>query len=129
MQVLGERVERYDLLKNLTCARDVITFRQIAKGSMDNVKIELEGTIAKNVKRNSVNIASEGDWEPSPLNHHQVVKLAVYSEAVYDVFDAVAIPNAMTNNLAVKLRFGLSPTKRRIVVLVELLEVAEGRYQ
>ena len=96
---------------------------------MDNVKIDLEGTIAKNVKRNSVNVASEGDWEPSPLNYHQVFDLAIHSEAVYDVFDSVAIPNAMTNNLAVKLRLGLSPTKRRIVVLMELSEVAEGRYQ
>ena len=83
MQVLGERVERYDFLKSLACAPAGITFGQIANGDVDNVKKELQKIIAKKVKRTSVNIAGEDNWRPSPPNRHQVVDLAVYSEAAY----------------------------------------------
>ena len=116
MQVLGDRVERYDFLKSLACAPAGITFGQIANGDVDNVKKELQKIIAKKVKRTSVNVAGEGDRGPSPPNRHQVVELAVYSEAVYGLLDSGAIPNVMSDKLANKLRLELSPTERRIIV-------------
>ena len=61
MQVLDERVGRYDFLKSLACAPAVITFRQLANGDVDNVKEELHKIIAKKVKRISVKVAGEGD--------------------------------------------------------------------
>ena len=51
MQVLGERVERFDFLKSLACASAGITFEQIANGDVDNVKKVLRKIIAKKVQR------------------------------------------------------------------------------
>ena len=95
MQVLGERVERYDIHKSLACAPDRITVRQIANGDVDNVKKELQKTIERNMKRTSVNVAGEGDRGSSPPNRDQVVELAVHSEAVYGLLDSGPTPNVM----------------------------------
>ena len=116
MQVLGERVERYDFLKSLVCAPARITIGQIANGDVGNVKKELQKIIAKKLKRTSVNVAGEGDRGPSPPSRHQVVELAVYSEAVYGLLDSGATPNVMSVKLAKKLKLELSPTERRIIV-------------
>ena len=115
-QVLGERIERYDFLKSHACAPAGIAFGQIPNEDVDNVKKELQKIIAKKVKRISVNIAGEDDRGPSPPNRHQVVELAVYSEAVYGLLDSGAIPNVMSDKLGRKLRLELSPTERRTIV-------------
>ena len=57
MQVLRERVERYDFFQNLFCAPARITFGQIANGDVENVKKELQKIIAKKAKKTSVNVA------------------------------------------------------------------------
>ena len=97
MQVLGEIVERCYFLKSLARAPAEITFGQIANGDVDNVKKELLKIIAKKVKRTSLNVAGEGDRGPSPPDLHQVVELAVYSEAVCGSLDSGAIPNVMSD--------------------------------
>ena len=116
MQVLDERVERYDFLKSLVCAPTRIKIGQIANGDVYNKKKELQKIIAKKLKRTSVNVAGEGDWGPSPPNRRQVVELAVYSEAVYGLLDSGATPNVMSVKLVKKLKLELSPTERRIIV-------------
>ena len=99
MQMLGERVERYDFLEFLACAPAGITFGQIAIGYIETVKKGLQKIIAKKLKRISVNVAGEGDRAPSTPNHHQVVELAVYFEAIYGLLDSGAIPNVMSDKL------------------------------
>ena len=116
IQILGERVERYNFLKSLACAPAGITFGQIANEGVDNVKKELQRIFAKKVKRTSVNATGEGNRHPSKPNHHQVVKLAVFSEAVYGLLDSGAIPNVMSDKLTKKLRLEISPTERSIIV-------------
>ena len=115
-QVIGERVERYDLLKSLACAPAGIKFGEIANGDVGNVKKDLQKIIAKKMARTSVNVAGEDDHDPSPPNRHQVVELAVYSEAVYGLLDSGDIQNVMPDKLDRKLRLELSTTERRIIV-------------
>ena len=80
------------------------------------MKKTLQRIIAKKVKRTSVNVAGEGDQGPSPPNRHQVVELAVFSEAVYRLLDSGAISNVMSEKLVEKLRLELSPTERLVIV-------------
>ena len=63
-----------------------------------------------------MNVSSEGNRGPSPPKRHQVVELEVCSEAVYGLLDSGAIPNAMSDTLANKLRLELYTTERRIIV-------------
>ena len=116
MQVLSERVERYDFLKSLACALAGITSGQIANGDVDNLKKELQIIIAKKAKRTFMNVAGEGERGNSPPNRHQVVELAVYSEAVYGFLNSWTISNVVLDKLANKLRLELFPTERRIIV-------------
>ena len=116
MQVLGERVERYDFGKSLASTAAGITFGQTANGDVDYVKKELQKIIPKKAKRTSMNIAGEGERGTSPQNSHQVVELAVYSEAVYGLLDSGAIPNVMSDMLSSRLRLEFSPTERRVIV-------------
>ena len=83
---------------------------------MDKVRKELQIIITKKVTSSSVNVTGEVNQKKVPPNRHQFVKLAVYSEPVFWLLDSGAIPNVMSDSLAEKLRFQLSPTKRRIVV-------------
>ena len=89
---------------------------QIANIDVNNVKKELQKIIGKKVKKTSVNVAGEGDQSPSPPNRHQVVVLAVYSDAVYGLLESGAIPNVVSDMLAKRLRLELSQTERRIIV-------------
>ena len=66
IQVLGERVERYDLLISFACAPAGITVGQIASGDVDNVKKDLQASIAKKVKITSTIVAGEDDPGTSP---------------------------------------------------------------
>ena len=116
MQLLGERVEWYDLLKSLTCSSAGIGLGQIANGDVDNVKKELQKIIAKNVKRTSMNVAGKGNRGLSHPSRQQLVELAVNSEAVYGLFDSGDIANVMSEKLANKLRLVLPPTERHIIV-------------
>ena len=79
------------------------------------MKKDLLKVTAKNVKKNYVNIAGEGDRDPSTPNRHQVVELAVYSEPVYGLLYSGATTIVMLDKLANKLRLELSPRERRII--------------
>ena len=92
MQVLEERVKRYDFFKSLVCAPGGITIGQMSNGDIDNVKKELPKIISKKVKRSSVNVANEADRGSSPPNRHQVVELAAYYESVYAFLDSRKYP-------------------------------------
>ena len=116
MQVLGERAERNDLFKSLACAPAGIAFGQMEDGYVDNVEKEIQRIIAKKVKKDSVNVAGEGIWGSSLPKIHQVLELAVYSEAVYGLLDSGSVSNVMPDELANKLRLEPSPKERRIIV-------------
>ena len=116
MQMLVERVDRYDFRKSLARAPARNTFGQIANKDIDDAKKELQKLIAKKTKKTSMNVAGEGDRGPSPSNRHQVVESAVYSEAFYGLLESAAIRSATSDKLARKLRLELSSTERRIIV-------------
>ena len=61
MQMLVERVDRYDFRKSLACAPAGNTFAQIADGFIDGAKKELQKIISTQTNRPSVNVAGEGD--------------------------------------------------------------------
>ena len=117
VQVLGERFEWFDFLKSFACAPAGITFEQIANGDVDKAKKELQKIISRKARRTSVNVAGEDDRGPSPPNRHQVVDLALYSEAVYGLLDSGAITNVMSDRLSRKVRLQLNPTERLLTVV------------
>ena len=85
MQVVGKSVERCDFLKSFAYAPARITFGQMENGDVDDGKKQLQKMIAKKVLRSSVNVSKEADRRPATQNRHQVVELAVYSEALYSL--------------------------------------------
>ena len=116
MHVQVERLERYNSLQSLACAPVGIAFGQKANGDVDNVMSDLQKIITNKVKRTSVNVPGEGNRSPAIPNRHQVLELAVYSEAACILLDSGAIPNVMSDKLAKNLRRERFPTERRIIV-------------
>ena len=126
LQALGKRVEQYDLLNNLAQAEAGITFGQIARGDVDNVRKDLQKILSGRFKNPSLNVAGEDEEEHVPPSRHQLVMLTVYSEPVYGLLDSGAIPDIMSSRLAEKLKLEVEPTNRRIIVANGASEGVQG---
>lgn len=75
-----------------------ITFGQIARGDVDNVRRELQKIFSGKMRKKLVHVADERkdkDDNSLPQNRHTVVNLPVYCEQVYALVDSGAIPNVM----------------------------------
>ena len=103
VQEMSKRVEQYDLLTSLAQASSGITFGQIDRGDVDNVRKELQKALSGKSKKSSVNATGEHGEGFVPPNRHQVVRLTVHSEPVYALLDSGAIPNVMSLELARRL--------------------------
>ena len=128
-QVLGKRVEQYDLLSSLAQASSGITFGQIARGDVDSVRRDLQKIFSGKVRKSAVHVTKDEDGktdDPSPPNRHQLVSVTVYSEPVYALLDSGAIPNVMSMKFAKKLNLEVTPTNRRIVVANGASDGCEG---
>ena len=125
-QELGKRVEQYDLLTSLAQAQSGITFGQIARGDVDNVRKDLSKAFSSKISKKGVNVAIRDRQDPGVPSRHMFVNLTVYSEQVYALLDTGAIPNVMSVKLADKLRLTPIPTTRRIIVADGTSNSCEG---
>ena len=126
VQEMTKRVEQYDLVTSLAQASAGITFGQIARGDVDDVRKELQEVFSAKGKKKSVNAVGEHGNGFVPPNRHQVVRLTVHSEHVYALLDSGAIPNVMSLELARKLKLELRPSSRRIIVADGSTNACEG---
>ena len=126
LEALGKRVEQYDLLNNLAQAESGITFGQIARGDVDNIRKDLQKVLSGRVKKTPLNVAGEEEEGHVPPNRHQLVLLTVHSEPVYALLDSGAIPDIMSARLAEKLKLEVEPTNRRIIVANGASEGVKG---
>ena len=86
-------------MSSLAQASSGITFGQIARGDVDNVRRDLQKILSGKVRNSAVHVTNEEEdnaVDHSPPHRHQVIRVTVYSEPFYALLDSGAMPNVMS---------------------------------
>lgn len=104
------------MINNLAQASAGITFVQIARGDVDNVRKDLHVVLSGKCKAFPPNVKVENEEEFMTSNRLQAVRLNLYSEPVYDLLDSGAITNAISASLVENIKLEVIPMKRCVIV-------------
>ena len=86
----GKRVEKYDLINNLSQVQAGINFGHIARGDIEFAKNELQWMLSGKMGWAIVNFAGKAEVHGVPMPGHLLLRVETYSEPTMALFDSGA---------------------------------------